>query len=198
MRIFCAAAIVLFASACATTPQASAPVPVIPAPSTPATSSTTTTTTTTATTPTVAPVAIPLDLAGRTVARVDQELRALGFTVLRYLGPDGSQVGLNPSWTVVSVDGAGSSAAPDSVVTIRVDRPVPPPPPKTSTKTTPKPAPPKPPQQVAPAPPKPAPPAAVYYKNCAAARAAGAAPVRVGQPGYGRHLDRDGDGVGCE
>jgi hypothetical protein len=36
------------------------------------------------------------------------------------------------------------------------------------------------------------------YANCAAARAAGAAPVRRGQPGYGRHLDRDGDGVGCE
>lgn len=38
----------------------------------------------------------------------------------------------------------------------------------------------------------------VFYKNCAAARAAGAAPVRVGQPGYGKHLDRDGDGIGCE
>ncbi|WP_335933035.1 excalibur calcium-binding domain-containing protein [Streptomyces sp. PTD5-9] len=38
----------------------------------------------------------------------------------------------------------------------------------------------------------------VYYANCAAARAAGAAPVRAGDPGYGRHLDRDGDGVGCE
>ena len=37
-----------------------------------------------------------------------------------------------------------------------------------------------------------------YYPNCAAARAAGAAPVRRGQPGYGSHLDRDGDGVGCE
>jgi hypothetical protein len=36
------------------------------------------------------------------------------------------------------------------------------------------------------------------YANCAQARAAGAAPVRVGDPGYGRHLDRDGDGVGCE
>lgn len=36
------------------------------------------------------------------------------------------------------------------------------------------------------------------YANCAAARAAGAAPVRRGEPGYGRHLDRDGDGVGCE
>ena len=36
------------------------------------------------------------------------------------------------------------------------------------------------------------------YANCAAARAAGAAPVRRGEPGYGRHLDRDGDGIGCE
>lgn len=41
-------------------------------------------------------------------------------------------------------------------------------------------------------------PPAVYYANCAAARAAGAAPVRRGDPGYGSHLDRDNDGVGCE
>lgn len=38
----------------------------------------------------------------------------------------------------------------------------------------------------------------VYYKNCSAARAAGAAPVRAGDPGYASHLDRDSDGVGCE
>lgn len=38
----------------------------------------------------------------------------------------------------------------------------------------------------------------VYYPNCSAARAAGAAPVRRGQPGYGVHLDRDRDGIGCE
>ncbi|MGH6784016.1 MAG: excalibur calcium-binding domain-containing protein [Sphingomicrobium sp.] len=36
------------------------------------------------------------------------------------------------------------------------------------------------------------------FANCAQARAAGAARVRAGDPGYGRHLDRDGDGVGCE
>lgn len=36
------------------------------------------------------------------------------------------------------------------------------------------------------------------FANCAAARAAGAAPVRRGDPGYASHLDRDGDGVGCE
>ncbi|MEV6960285.1 excalibur calcium-binding domain-containing protein [Streptomyces sp. NPDC051207] len=38
----------------------------------------------------------------------------------------------------------------------------------------------------------------VSYDNCAAARAAGAAPVHRGDPGYGRHLDRDGDGTGCD
>jgi uncharacterized membrane protein YgcG len=42
------------------------------------------------------------------------------------------------------------------------------------------------------------PPATVYYKNCTAVRAAGAAPIHRGEPGYGKHLDRDGDGVGCE
>lgn len=36
------------------------------------------------------------------------------------------------------------------------------------------------------------------FKNCDAARAAGAAPVYRGDPGYGRHLDRDNDGIGCE
>lgn len=52
----------------------------------------------------------------------------------------------------------------------------------------------------APAPvPAPAPaPAPAPYPNCKAARAAGAAPVLIGQPGYGPHLDGDGDGVGCE
>lgn len=38
----------------------------------------------------------------------------------------------------------------------------------------------------------------VYYPNCAAARAAGAAPVRRGDPCFAPHLDRDGDGIGCE
>lgn len=36
------------------------------------------------------------------------------------------------------------------------------------------------------------------YANCTEARAAGAAPVHRGDPGYGPHLDRDNDGVGCE
>jgi len=41
-------------------------------------------------------------------------------------------------------------------------------------------------------------PAAVSYANCTAARQAGAAPIYAGTPGYGKHLDRDGDGIGCD
>ncbi|MDJ0319484.1 DUF1524 domain-containing protein [Pseudarthrobacter sp. PS3-L1] len=51
----------------------------------------------------------------------------------------------------------------------------------------------------APAPePAPAAPAAVYFQNCTAARAAGAAPLYAGQAGYRAEMDRDKDGVACE
>jgi hypothetical protein len=40
--------------------------------------------------------------------------------------------------------------------------------------------------------------AEVYYENCDAVRAAGAAPIHRGDPGYGSHLDRDGDGSACK
>jgi hypothetical protein len=40
--------------------------------------------------------------------------------------------------------------------------------------------------------------ASVYYRNCAAARAARAAPIAVGQPGYRPELDSDSDGIACE
>ncbi|MFJ5693310.1 DUF1524 domain-containing protein [Arthrobacter sp. NPDC093125] len=58
---------------------------------------------------------------------------------------------------------------------------------------------------VAPAPAAPAPaapvapaPAAAYYANCAAAKAAGAAPITAGQPGYRAGLDGDSDGIACD
>ncbi len=38
----------------------------------------------------------------------------------------------------------------------------------------------------------------IYYASCAAVRAAGAAPIHRGDPGYSSDLDRDGDGVACE
>lgn len=36
------------------------------------------------------------------------------------------------------------------------------------------------------------------YANCTQAAAAGAFNIPVGDPGYGTHLDRDNDGIGCE
>lgn len=41
-------------------------------------------------------------------------------------------------------------------------------------------------------------PSGVYYRNCSAAWAAGAAPLYRGQPGYRPEMDGDGDGVACE
>ncbi|BCN46678.1 hypothetical protein RE9431_49350 (plasmid) [Prescottella equi] len=66
--------------------------------------------------------------------------------------------------------------------------------------TTAAPAPAPPVREQAPAPaPAPAPSGAgVSYANCAAARAAGAAPIMRGEPGYSSKLDRDNDGVACE
>jgi len=67
----------------------------------------------------------------------------------------------------------------------------------TTTTTTTAPPPPPPPTTAAPAPPPPPAPS-TQYSNCTEARAAGAAPLYRGDPGYGSHLDRDDDGVACE
>ncbi|GAB4586284.1 excalibur calcium-binding domain-containing protein [Nocardia sp. IFM 10818] len=37
-----------------------------------------------------------------------------------------------------------------------------------------------------------------YYANCSEAKAAGAAPIYRGEPGYRAKLDRDNDGIACE
>ncbi|GAA4048752.1 GmrSD restriction endonuclease domain-containing protein [Agromyces indicus] len=46
--------------------------------------------------------------------------------------------------------------------------------------------------------PAPEPAPSVDFANCTEVRAVGAAPIRAGDPGYSRQLDRDGDGVACE
>ncbi|WP_269939999.1 excalibur calcium-binding domain-containing protein [Arthrobacter sp. HY1533] len=38
----------------------------------------------------------------------------------------------------------------------------------------------------------------VYYANCSEAKAAGAAPLYIGQPGYRPKMDGDSDGIACE
>lgn len=41
-------------------------------------------------------------------------------------------------------------------------------------------------------------PTGVYYRGCNEARAAGAAPIYRGQPGYRPEMDGDNDGIACE
>lgn len=41
-------------------------------------------------------------------------------------------------------------------------------------------------------------PSGVYYSGCREVRAAGAAPLYRGQPGYRPEMDSDGDGIACE
>ena len=38
----------------------------------------------------------------------------------------------------------------------------------------------------------------VHYEGCDTVRMLGKAPLYRGQPGYGAHMDGDGDGIACE
>ncbi|XDK87418.1 excalibur calcium-binding domain-containing protein (plasmid) [Rhodococcus opacus] len=44
----------------------------------------------------------------------------------------------------------------------------------------------------------PVPKSTVSYGSCDEARAAGAAPIYKGEPGYSTKLDRDKDGIACD
>ncbi|MFF2113628.1 thermonuclease family protein [Rhodococcus koreensis] len=91
--------------------------------------------------------------------------------------------------------------APPPVAPAPVPAPYVPPPQVPSPPPPPVPAPYVPPPQVPSPPPPPPPPPPAYtvvYPNCAAARAAGAAPLYAGSPGYSLDLDRDRDGIACE
>ena len=86
---------------------------------------------------------------------------------------------------------ASAEPAASIVVTPATPKPTPKPTAKPTVKPTARPTP-------RPTPRPTAKPAAVYYKNCDAVRAAGAAPLYRGEPGYRAGLDRDNDGIACE
>ena len=99
---------------------------------------------------------------------------------------------VEPPPTADSIDATPAPATSEPPAAVTTPAVTPP------AKTTPAAVPPKPtPPPAEPVVPDPV-PADVYYKNCTAARAAGAAPLLVGQPGYRSAMDRDGDGVACE
>ena len=102
------------------------------------------------------------------------QMLAQGYAITRYNSTDG--YGLHPR------EAEYAAMAQPSVVVCAPPAPI----------VTPAPV-------VTPAPtPPPAPPTNVSYANCDAVRAAGAAPIHVGDPGWASKFDRDGDGVGCE
>ena len=87
--------------------------------------------------------------------------------------------------------------APNLIPCHPVSKPAPAPAPRPAPAPAPAPAP-RPAPAPAPAPaPRPA-PTAKTYPNCRAVWNDLGGPIRRGDAGYGSHLDRDGDGVGCE
>lgn len=165
-----------------------------PAPSTPAASSTAEIVTA------ALPVTIP-DLAGQDGASAREALRALGLDYI-YESDSGTSVIVASNWTVLATEPqAGARVLAGSTVTIGVTKQAPTAPtPPSEGEVAPPPAhdpgpvaPPPAPEPVAP----PA-PSIVSYANCDAARAAGAAPIHRGEPGYSLRLDRDRDGIACE
>lgn len=141
---------------------------------------------------------IPDGLVGTDAASARDRLEDLGFQV-EMESVDGRTVIIESNWLVVSVD---LQEGTSSTVVLRVEKPVETTTVPTTTVTTP-PVTETPPAEIAPPPPaepEPAPEQApdAYYANCSEARAAGAAPLHAGEPGYRPALDRDKDGVACE
>lgn len=113
--------------------------------------------------------------------------------------------GDNESGTSPSTPESTTTTTPAPTTTTTTTTTTPPPSPPTEPVVPVQPPAPKPPpvqpppvEPPPPAEPPPAEPADAYYKNCDAARAAGAAPLHRGEPGYRAGLDRDGDGTACE
>ncbi len=149
--------------------------------------------TSTAATSTVS-VPIPDNLTGKSLPDVRAELARLGFRDIVVQSVDGRGIVAESNWQVVSVEGAGTAASTSTRIVVRVDKPQPTRPPTTAYT----PAPTRAPEPIPQPEPQPDPAPSAYYANCAEARAAGAAPILRGQPGYRSALDRDGDGVACE
>jgi hypothetical protein len=167
------------------------------------------------------------DVVGLTLDKATDQLKDLGLKVEAKDVKDDKSIIVKKNWQVISEDPVGKSKVTEgSTIKLGVkhlteETPTPTPTPTPTQAPVPLVAPVAPvveappvvappvveePPVVAPpvappvveAPPVVPPPAAVYYANCAAVRAAGAAPIHISQPGYGRHLDRDGDGWGCD
>lgn len=96
--------------------------------------------------------------------------------------------------TVTTAATTTTSVPPTTTTTVPTTTTTAPP----TTTTAPPPVVPPPTEAPAPTVPSTTTTAAVRYRDCAEAGAAGALPLFEGEPGYAPHLDRDGDGEACE
>lgn len=157
------------------------------------------------------------DVVGKAIAVAQNDLKEAGFAAdkIKVEAVDGKTA--NPNWlvckqsippkeivqTTSSIELLAAPKCPEVSDKGKTESPTKPAPPKVEAPpAVPEPAPVVP--APAPAPPAPvvAPPApqapTVTYASCTAVRAAGAAPIHRGDPGYSTKLDKDGDGVACE
>ena len=148
-------------------------------------------------------------VVGAGLPQAVQTLKGSGFAEVAVSDDQGAAITephYGDGYTVTAQDPSGAKASTSTVVKMTVTRTVPVPAPSPSpTRTTRAPASSPTPRATTPEPEptaqEPAPaqaPASVYYANCSEARAAGAAPLYQGDPGYRPGLDRDKDGIACE
>lgn len=151
-----------------------------------------------ATTTPPATAVIPADVVGKSPDQARDQLVAAGFRDVAVESVDGRRVIVESNWRVVAVDGAGTPVPLSTRIVLKVDKPQATTTPIPTSEPRPEPAPE--PEVAAPPPPAPDLPEQpeAYYKNCAAARAANAAPLRRGEPGYRAALDGDSDGIACD
>jgi hypothetical protein len=139
-------------------------------------------------------VTVPGDLVGKDARHADDEFRRLGIGRIIYASQDAASK-VAQDWTVTKVEPAPGTVVltTDTVVVTAIKKP---------DLVLPVAPPAAPPAAVAPLPADTSPGSSTgpsaYYPNCAAARAAGVAPLHRGEPGYRSGLDRDGDGIACE
>jgi hypothetical protein len=144
-------------------------------------------------------VTVPGDLVGQNADLAYDELSRLGIVDINYTSDDvGSRVApLLENWLVIKVEPAPGTVVltTDKVVITITQKQVPVAPVAPPAVSAPAPAPVLSPVDSSPGG---STGGSAYYRNCAAARAAGVAPLHRGDPGYRSGLDRDGDGIACE
>lgn len=152
-----------------------------------------------------------LVVAGTVINRAVHPVLAVDTSILGFAAPELPGPTIAPG---VEPDAASDARQPVDPASDDREEPIPSPSQTSGTETEPLVAPTSPaevsvavapPEQAAPAAPTPTPSAApstptpqVKYANCDAVRAAGAAPIHPGDPGWQKKFDRDGDGVGCD